>query len=99
MDFRSLFLSGISCYGGPRVLFESLLPKACALLAGATYLNDKTIAIEIHSTRSECECPECGVLSPRVHSRYVRQPADLPVCGYRVRLIFTVRRRTEEHTS
>ena len=74
------------------MLFESLLSKACALLVGATCLNDKTIAIEIHSTRSECECPECGVLSPRVHSRYVRQPADLPVCGYRVRLIFTVRR-------
>jgi len=74
------------------VLLEALLPKACELVVDATCVNDRTIVIEMHSTRLECACPKCGGRSPRVHSRYVRQPADLPACGYRVRLMLTVRR-------
>ena len=92
MDFRSLFPPGISCCGGHRVLLEALLPKACELVVDAACVNDRTIVIEMHSTRLQCACPRCGGRSPRVHGRYVRQPADLPACGYRVRLLLTVRR-------
>ena len=74
------------------MLLEALLPKACELVVDAACVNDRTIIIEMHSTRLECACPKCGGPSPRVHSRYVRQPADLPACGYRVRLMLTVRR-------
>jgi transposase len=74
------------------MLLQSLLPKACALLVDGACVNDRTVVIKMHSCRSECGCPCCGVRSPRVHSRYVRQPADLPACGYRVRLMLTVRR-------
>ena len=74
------------------MLLEALLPTACELVVDAVCVNDRTIVIEMHSTRVECACPKCGGPSPRVHSRYVRQPADLPACGYRVRLMLTVRR-------
>jgi transposase len=37
-------------------------------------------------------CPGCGKPSERVHSRYSRSLADLPVAGRRVRLIARVRR-------
>ena len=37
-------------------------------------------------------CPGCGRPSERVHSRYYRSLADLPVAGRRVRLIARVRR-------
>ena len=74
------------------MLLEAVLPKACELVVDAACINNRTIVIEMHSTRLDCACPKCGGASPRVHSRYVRQPADLPACGYRVRLMLTVRR-------
>ena len=72
------------------MLLEALLPKACELVVDAACVNDRTIVIEMHSTRLQCACPRCGGRSPRVHGRYVRQPADLPACGYQARLMLTV---------
>ncbi|WP_306209193.1 transposase family protein [Actinoplanes sp. RD1] len=37
-------------------------------------------------------CPACSVSSRRVHSRYQRRLADLPVAGRLVELCLTVRR-------
>lgn len=37
-------------------------------------------------------CPSCGRASRRVHSRYCRRVADLPLSGRRVRLIVAARR-------
>lgn len=37
-------------------------------------------------------CSSCGRASPRVHSRYSRRVADLPLSGRRVRLIVAARR-------
>lgn len=37
-------------------------------------------------------CPDCGASSKRVHSRYRRQLADLPIAGRPVRLELLVRR-------
>jgi predicted RNA-binding Zn-ribbon protein involved in translation (DUF1610 family) len=35
--------------------------------------------VSARSKASEHACPRCGTLSSRVHSRYVRTAADLPV--------------------
>ena len=37
-------------------------------------------------------CPLCGLLSRRIHSRYIRQVADLPRAGREVRLRVVTRR-------
>ena len=37
-------------------------------------------------------CPGCGRSSERVHSRYRRRFADLPIAGQPVRLVVTARR-------
>jgi transposase len=44
-------------------------------------------------------CPTCGQESHRLHSYYMRRPADLPVSGQAVRLCLQVRRfRCQNHT-
>jgi transposase len=44
------------------------------------------------SSATGSACPECGLASSRIHSRYVRCLADLPVQGHAVRLNVQVRR-------
>ena len=42
--------------------------------------------------RDHARCPTCRTLSTSIHSRYHRQPADLPASGSTVRLQLAVRR-------
>ena len=48
--------------------------------------------ITAQSAVAEAACPACGAAARRVHSRYVRTLADLPLCGRAVRLRLMVRR-------
>ncbi len=48
--------------------------------------------ITARSGANEVTCPDCGVLTARMHSRYERKPSDLPLSGRAVRLRLTVRR-------
>jgi transposase len=48
--------------------------------------------LQAHITTIKSECPSCGFTSGRVHSRYVRHPADLPIAGHNVEFSLTVRR-------
>ncbi|HEY5410597.1 MAG TPA: ISL3 family transposase [Caulobacteraceae bacterium] len=48
--------------------------------------------ITVRSGANEATCPDCGVLTARVHSRYVRKPSDLPLSGRAVHLRLAVRR-------
>lgn len=50
------------------------------------------IEIAVHGSRRAGTCPSCGTISRRVHSRYRRQVADLPVSGQCVRVIVAARR-------
>jgi len=40
--------------------------------------------VEVAAVARACACPKCGVVSARVHARYVRRVRDLPVQGERV---------------
>lgn len=40
-----------------------------------------TIYIYVHSTLEALECPYCGVMSSRCHSKYTRSFQDLPMQG------------------
>ena len=48
--------------------------------------------ITIRATSANSPCPSCGVASGRVHSRYQRRLADLPIAGRRVVLMLRARR-------
>lgn len=50
------------------------------------------IVIRVSYTSLASRCPCCQAISERVHSRYERHPADLPIVGYTVGLDITVRR-------
>ncbi|MER5755866.1 transposase family protein [Streptomyces sp. NPDC002088] len=48
--------------------------------------------VHLSSTRSSRTCPDCGIPSRRVHSRYGRQLDDRPIAGRALLLRLTVRR-------
>ncbi|QRM31350.1 ISL3 family transposase [Microvirga sp. VF16] len=53
---------------------------------------DFGIRIGLRASSAESCCPGCGTTSTRVHSRYTRQLADLPLSGRPVRLVVRARR-------
>ena len=36
------------------------------------------VVLQAHITTNNVQCPDCSFTSWRVHSRYIRHPADLP---------------------
>ena len=53
---------------------------------------DGSLVLVVEPTRCAVPCPRCGELSRRRHSRYQRQPLDLPWRGRPVRLRVHTRR-------
>lgn len=51
-----------------------------------------SIILGVRSETMVAECPLCGMTSRRIHSRYVRQLADLPSAGRRLQLRLITRR-------
>ena len=51
-----------------------------------------TTILTVRSVAGTSRCPDCGAISDRVHSRYLRRPADLPMAGRPVRLVVVARR-------
>lgn len=52
----------------------------------------QAVTLVLRSTPPQAACPQCGQLSARVHSRYVRGAADLPWQGVAVQLRLHARR-------
>ncbi|WP_281289685.1 transposase family protein [Streptomyces piniterrae] len=50
------------------------------------------VRVDAHCTRVGAVCPACGARSSRIHSSYLRFPADAPSAGRRVALQLRVRR-------
>ncbi len=74
---------------------RSLRPSAvvpAGLLVQDVQMEDGATVITARSATTEAPCPACGAPARRVHSRYVRTLADLPLCGRPVRLRLMVRR-------
>ncbi len=53
---------------------------------------DSATPMAVRCASKASACPECGVSSERVHSRYRRQLADLSMAGRLVRLVLLARR-------
>jgi transposase len=56
------------------------------------YVDGTRLCISARSTSPTAECPTCHQISTRLHSYYLRSPADLPVSGQIVHLKLRVRR-------
>ncbi len=52
----------------------------------------KLVAIALTPITGNALCPPCGQSSDRIHSRYRRILADLPLCGRRLILILRLRK-------
>src|ERR1700726_965850 len=70
----------------------TLLPDPTCLHLQLLDGSSTTITAVVTTTSRDAECPLCHRCSARIHSRYVRQVADLPWMGRAVRLELHVRR-------
>lgn len=73
-------------------LEELLFPSVADVAVLSVAVNDEAVRIEARSTAAGAICPGCGILSRRIHSFYLRFPADVPSGGRRVALRLRVRR-------
>ena len=53
---------------------------------------DGVLIVTASGRASSAACPSCGRVSLRVHSRYHRRVADLPLCGHAVQIRLVARR-------
>ncbi|MBA6439116.1 ISL3 family transposase, partial [Streptomyces sp. GMR22] len=73
--------------------FEELLfPSVADVAVLSVDVNNEAICVEARWTTPGSVCPGCGSWSSRVHSSYLRFPADVPSAGHRVVLCLKVRR-------
>jgi transposase len=70
----------------------TLLPDPTCLHLKLLDASETTITAVVTTTSPKAMCPLCGKCSERVHSRYVREVADLPWMSCAVRLELHVRR-------
>lgn len=69
---------------------SALVPQG--FVADSIENGDAIVRIVIHAKVSVGCCPGCGRMSGRVHSRYSRRLADVPLSGKSVQLILMARR-------
>lgn len=69
-----------------------LLPHLAGLQLDRVCLKGVRVRIEASTSGGGVCCPDCGVVSARVHSRYPRHLADAGIGGREVTVVLTVRR-------
>nr|WP_251691270.1 ISL3 family transposase [Streptomyces sp. CHD11] len=69
-----------------------LLPSIADVSVLSLDVSHEAVRIDLCSTAAGAACPDCGSESTRVHSSYLRFPADVPSGGRRVLLRLRVRR-------
>ena len=74
-----------------------LLPHLSPVVIDNIDCVDGAVVIAAHPRARGSRCRRCGQVSTRVHSRYRRQLADLPVAGRPVEVWLTVRRCFCDH--
>jgi hypothetical protein len=76
----------------PRDYCRVLLPHLSPVVIDGIDLADNAVVVAAHRRARGSRCRGYGRVSTRVHSRYRRRVADLPVAGRPVVLRLTVRR-------
>ena len=72
------------------IRISSLVPSGLAIESVSDSAD--SIILTVRSEVGGVGCPLCGARSRRIHSRYVREVADLPCTGRQVRLRMVTRR-------
>jgi transposase len=70
--------------------FRSVTPAG--LVIDSITADRDRILVAAHPAASIATCPDCGIVSTQIHSRYERRLLDLPVAGRSVHLRIQVRR-------
>jgi hypothetical protein len=73
-------------------LEKLLFPSIVDVVVLSVDVNNEAIRIAVRVTTIGSVCPDCGGWSSRVHSSYLRFPADVPTAGRRVVVCLHVRR-------
>ncbi|GAX58433.1 hypothetical protein AQJ27_49815 [Streptomyces olivochromogenes] len=73
-------------------LQELLFPSVPGVAVVAVDTHGEAIRVEARCTPTGAACPDCAHWTERVHSSYLRFPADLPAAGRRAQLALRVRR-------
>ena len=73
-----------------RFYASNLVPRG--FVVDDTAMDGTTALITVRAAAKASVCPGCGTRSERVHSRYCRRLADLPIAGRPVRLMLRARR-------
>lgn len=76
-----------------------LLPDSKQLRLDWIDVKDQTLHLAVSLISPHSVCPDCGQESKRIHSRYIRKPADLPCSGIRVQLHLNTRRFFCDHSA
>lgn len=69
---------------------SALVPEGFAV--EEVLVHEAAVVITVRSAGMAASCPSCGVEARRIHSRYIRSLADLPISGRAVRLRVAARR-------
>jgi len=64
------------------------------LIVGKTEISKDTMYICCQREPKTAECPYCGTISGKLHSKYRREIADLPIAQYKVKLVIEVKKYT-----
>ena len=75
---------------GPTLRLSTLVPPG--FVVDGTAVDGGATLITVRPASTGCACPGCGARSERIHSRYQRRLADLPMVGRPVRLVVVARR-------
>lgn len=67
--------------------FSICLPNASVLQFISVCVQEQTVIFHVSSSQTQAICPQCKEVSQKIHSRYQRTLADLPLSGLAVRLI------------
>jgi transposase len=70
----------------------TLIPDSAEVKLMCLRQKGGAVQIELSATRSSSQCPSCGRLSSRVHSRYWRTISDLPWEGIPVSILLRARK-------
>jgi transposase len=71
---------------------DALLPQFAAATVDSVELGADLVTFRVRAKASDAACSGCRRRSSRVHARYQRQLADLPLGGRRVQVIVHIRR-------
>jgi transposase len=69
-----------------------LLPDVDFLQLDGISVDEEEVLVVVTSVQDAACCPTCGRPAGREHSRYIRQPSDLPCVGRKLHLQINVRR-------